>query len=67
MRFKIFDNLNKDNNDQTIFDMIEELRNEVKVLDEKYNDALREIRRLENSLDARIDIVAEHCGVVKDV
>jgi len=67
MRFNIFDDPNKNNNDQTIFDMIEELRDQVKVLEEKYDDALREIRRLENSLDSRIDIVAEHCGVVKDV
>jgi regulator of replication initiation timing len=67
--------------DQTIFDMIEELQKEVKTLQEQYSGALLDIKRLEeenveltnelyrleNSLDARIDILAEHCRIVEDV
>jgi hypothetical protein len=61
--------------------MIEELSDRVKVLEEKYEGALLDIKRLEeenietsnelyrleNSLDARIDILAEHCRIVEDV
>jgi regulator of replication initiation timing len=67
--------------DQTIFDMIEDLQKEVKTLQEQYSGALLDIKRLEeenieltnelyrleNSLDARIDILAEHCRIVEDV
>ena len=65
----------------TIFDMISELEKRVEELEEKYNDSLMDIKhleeenieltnelyRLENSLDARIDILAEHCRILKDV
>lgn len=61
--------------------MIDELSNRVKVLEEKYEGALLDIKRLEeeniettnelyrleNSLDARIDILAEHCRIAEDV
>ena len=67
-----------------LYMMIEELYEKVKVLEEKYDGALLDIRRLEeeniettNSLyeimnsvdavDARIDILAEHCRIVEDV
>jgi regulator of replication initiation timing len=85
MRFKIFDSLvddyNLNKNHQTIFDMIQELQDEVKVLKEKYSGALEDIKRLEeenisvtnelyrleNSLDARIDILVEHYRIDRDV
>jgi regulator of replication initiation timing len=85
MRFKIFDHLineyDQTNSRQTLFDMIEELRDMVKVLEEKYSGTLQDIKRLEeenieltnelyrleNSLDARIDILAEHCRIAEDV
>lgn len=89
MRFKIFDSLidslidtyGESKDDKTIFDMIQELENRVKVLEEKYEGSLLDIKRLEeenveltnelyrleNSLDARIDILVEHCRIVKDV
>jgi hypothetical protein len=88
MRFKVFDNLftNYDvsKQDHTIFDMIEELQNRVKVLEENYQGALIDIKRLEeenvettntlyeimhsvDAVDARIDILAEHCGITEDV
>jgi regulator of replication initiation timing len=81
MRFKVFDSLLRDydigKRDQTIFDMIEELRKEVRTLQEQYSGALLDIKRLEeenieltnelyrleNSLDSRIDILAEHCRI----
>jgi len=64
-----------------LYMMIEELSDRVKVLEEKYEGALLDIKRLEeenietsnelyrleNSLDARIDILAEHCRIVEDV
>ena len=64
-----------------LYMMIDELSNRVKVLEEKYEGALLDIKRLEeeniettnelyrleNSLDARIDILAEHCRIAEDV
>jgi hypothetical protein len=61
--------------------MIDELCERVKTLEDKYSGALQDIKRLEeeniettnqlyrleNSLDARIDILAEHCRIVEDV
>jgi archaellum component FlaC len=67
-----------------LYELIEELTNKVKVLEDKYAGALEDIRRLEEenietsnlfyelmenirAVDARIDIIAEHCGVNQDV
>jgi hypothetical protein len=64
-----------------LYMMIDELCERVKVLEDKYSGALQDIKRLEeeniettnqlyrleNSLDARIDILAEHCRIVEDV
>jgi hypothetical protein len=51
MRFKIFDSFlekyNFNENHQTLFDIIEELQEKVKVLEEKYEGALIDIKRLE--------------------
>ena len=61
--------------------MIDELCVRVKTLEDKYSEALHDIKRLEeenvettnqlyrleNSLDARIDILAEHCRISEDV
>jgi hypothetical protein len=64
-----------------LYMMIDELYERVKTLEDKYSGALQDIKRLEeeniettnqlyrleNSLDARIDILAEHCRIVEDV
>jgi hypothetical protein len=67
-----------------LYELIEELTNKVKVLEDKYAGALEDIKRLEEenietsnvlyeimnsveAVDARIDIIAEHCGVNQDV
>lgn len=64
-----------------LYMMLQELQEKVKVLEEKYEGALLDIKRLEeenvettnqlyrleNSLDARIDILAEHCRIGEDV
>ena len=64
-----------------LYMMIDELCVRVKTLEDKYSGALHDIKRLEeeniettnqlyrleNSLDARIDILAEHCRIVEDV
>jgi hypothetical protein len=51
MRFKIFDSFlekyNFNENHQTLFDIIQELQEKVKVLEEKYEGALIDIKRLE--------------------
>jgi archaellum component FlaC len=67
-----------------LYMLIEELYEKIKVLEDKYNGALQDIKRLEEeniettnvlyelmenirAIDARIDIVAEHCRIVEDV
>jgi peptidoglycan hydrolase CwlO-like protein len=64
-----------------LYMMIDELCVRVKTLEDKYSEALHDIKRLEeenvettnqlyrleNSLDARIDILAEHCRISEDV
>ena len=46
---------------------IQELEDRVKVLEEENVGTTNELYRLENSLDARIDIIAERCGIQYDV
>ena len=67
-----------------LLDRVEELEERVNVLEQKYQGALEDIKRLEEenietsnvlyeiinsteAIDARIDIVAEYCGVNQDV
>jgi archaellum component FlaC len=67
-----------------LLDRVEELEERVNVLEQKYQGALMDIKRLEEenietsnlfyelienirAVDARIDIVAEYCGVNQDV
>jgi hypothetical protein len=64
-----------------LYMMLEELQEKVKVLEQKYEGALLDIKRLEeenvettnclyhleNSLDARIDILSEYCRISEDV
>jgi chaperonin cofactor prefoldin len=52
---------------EILFKKIEELENRVKVLEEENIETTNELYRLENSLDARIDILAEHCRINYDV
>jgi hypothetical protein len=40
---------------------------DVKRLEEENVELTNELYRLENSLDARIDILAEHCRIAEDV
>lgn len=40
---------------------------DIKNLEEEYSSTTNELYRLENSLDARIDILAECCGCIEDV
>jgi FtsZ-binding cell division protein ZapB len=78
MRFKIFDRFTKDYqvNEDTIslYDKVEELEEkyqallmDVKRLEEENISTTNELYRLENSLDARIDILAEKCRISEDV
>jgi len=51
----------------TLYMLIQELQDRMKVLEEENISLTNELYRLENSLDARIDILAERCGVSIDV
>jgi predicted nucleic acid-binding Zn-ribbon protein len=67
-----------------LFRKIKELEERITTLEQKYEGALMDIKRLEeenvettnclyenynsiDAVDARIDILAEHCGIIKDV
>jgi cell division protein FtsB len=50
-----------------LYEMIQQLEARVKVLEEENVSTTNELYRLENSLDARIDILAEHCRLPEDV
>lgn len=64
-----------------VYKRLSDLEIKVRQLEEKYSGALEDIKRLEeeniettnqlyrleNSLDARIDILAEHCRIIEDV
>jgi predicted nucleic acid-binding Zn-ribbon protein len=78
MRFKIFDRFTKDYqvNEDTIslYDKMEELEEkyqallmDIKRLEEENVSTTNELYRLENSLDARIDILVEKCGCIDNV
>ncbi len=74
----------KENYQPNLYIMIEELIGRVEDLEDKYKDALQDIKRLEegnietnnniyeimnsvDAVDARIDILAEHCRIIDDV
>ena len=50
-----------------IYQRIVDLEQRVKVLEEENTETTNELYRMENSLDARIDILAEHCRINTDV
>ena len=62
MRFKIFDSIfnsyNVSENDLTLMDKIQELESRIIKLEDENISLTNELYRLENSLDARIDILA---------
>lgn len=62
MRFKIFDSIlnsyNVSENDFTLMDKIQELESRIIKLEDENISLTNELYRLENSLDARIDILA---------
>lgn len=46
-----------------LYSRIVELEERVKSLEQENVETTNELYRLENSLDARIDIIAEHCQI----
>ena len=50
-----------------LYERLAELEARVKVLEEENVGTTNELYRMENSLDARIDILAEHCRINTDV
>ena len=50
-----------------IYDRLTYLEDRVKVLEEENIGMTNALYELENSLDARIDIIAERCGIRYDV
>ncbi len=50
-----------------LYSRIVDLEQRVKVLEEENIETTNELYRLENSLDARIDIIAERCRIDYDV
>jgi hypothetical protein len=78
MRFKIFNNFLKyyevDDTHQSLMQVCEKLTEVIKKLEERVDvleqeniSTTNELYRLENSLDARIDILVEKCGCINDV
>ena len=78
MRFDIFNNLLKpyqvDDTHQSLMDacdklteVVKKLEERIAVLEQENISTTNELYRLENSLDARIDILAEHYGTYEDV
>ena len=50
-----------------LYQRLVDLEQRVKVLEEENVETTNELYRMENSLDARIDILAEHCRINYDV
>lgn len=50
-----------------VYERLAELEARVKMLEEENTETSNELYRIENSLDARIDILAEHCRINTDV
>ena len=53
--------------DHGVYSKLVELEDRIKVLEEENIELTNELYRMENSLDARIDILAEHCRIEYDV
>jgi hypothetical protein len=51
----------------TVFQKLQELEDRIKVLEEENVGLTNAIYEMENSLDARIDIIAERCRIDYDV
>jgi hypothetical protein len=50
-----------------LYSRMVDLEQRVRVLEEENISTTNELYRMENSLDSRIDIIAEHCGINYDV
>jgi hypothetical protein len=50
-----------------VYSKLIELENRIIKLEEENVETTNELYRMENSLDARIDILAEHCRIDYDV
>jgi len=50
-----------------LYNRVSELEQKVKVLEEENISTTNELYQIENSLDARIDIIAEHCKINTNV
>lgn len=50
-----------------LYNKIIELENRIELLERENTETTNELYRLENSLDARIDILAERCRINYDV
>ena len=50
-----------------LYSRIADLEQRVRVLEEENVNTTNELYRMENSLDSRIDIIAERCGINYDV
>ena len=59
--------LNEPTPSDLLYKKIEELEARIKVLEEENVGTTNELYRMENSLDARIDILAERCRIDYDV
>ena len=50
-----------------VYERLSDLEQKVRKLEEENVELTNELYRMENSLDARIDILAEHCRISYDV
>jgi len=50
-----------------LYTKLMELENRIELLERENVETTNELYRMENSLDARIDIIAEHCRIDYDV
>ena len=50
-----------------VYDRLIQLEDRVRVLEEENIGLTNALYEMENSLDARIDILAEHCRIIPDV
>jgi hypothetical protein len=56
-----------DGDHMDLYTKLIELENRIEVLESENVETTNELYRMENSLDARIDILAEHCRIDYDV
>ncbi len=64
---KWFISPNEKQNADDVYSKLIELENRIIKLEEENVGTTNELYRMENSLDARIDILAEHCRINTDV